>query len=104
MAWLDRQAIPVWNATSNHTTYDEMSEAVFREVLGHPRNGPRGQEGLSYWVRRGELLFFFFPYAGASPCRGGHVATAGWRDAVVLPPPARPPLRIRPHTPATPPR
>ena len=25
MAWLDRQATPLWHTTSNHTTYDEMS-------------------------------------------------------------------------------
>ena len=31
MAWLDREAIPLWHTTSNHTTYDEMSEAVFRD-------------------------------------------------------------------------
>ena len=30
MAWLDREAIPLWNTTSNHTTYDAMSEAAFR--------------------------------------------------------------------------
>ena len=49
MGWLDRRAIPLWNSTSNHTTYDEMSEAVFREMLGHlPRNGPAGQEGLAF--------------------------------------------------------
>ena len=56
MAWLDREAIPLWNTTSNHTTYDEMSEAAFRAMLGHlPRNGPTRQEGLSYFVRRGDL-------------------------------------------------
>jgi len=59
MGWLDRRTIPMWHATGNHTTYDEMSEQVFREVLGLPRNGPAGQEGLSYWVRRGDLLLVF---------------------------------------------
>ena len=59
MAWLDRRAIPMWHATGNHTTYDEMSEQVFREVLAMPHNGPPGQEGLSYWVRRGDLLVVF---------------------------------------------
>ena len=59
MGWLDRRTIPMWHATGNHTTYDEMSEQVFRDVLGLPRNGPAGQEGLSYWVRRGDLLLVF---------------------------------------------
>ncbi len=57
LAWLDRDAIPLYHTTGNHTTYDAASEAVFREVLADlPRNGPPGQEGLSYWVRRGDLL------------------------------------------------
>ena len=59
MGWLDRRTIPMWHATGNHTTYDEMSEQVFREVLGLPLNGPVGQQGLSYWVRRGDLLLVF---------------------------------------------
>ena len=59
MAWYDR-AIPLYHTTGNHTTFDAVSEAVFREVLGHlPRNGPAGQEGLSYWVRRGDLVLVF---------------------------------------------
>ena len=53
MAWLDRAAIPLYQTTANHTTYDPASEAIFRAVMAHlPRNGPPGQEGLSYFVRR----------------------------------------------------
>jgi len=60
MAWLDRQAVPIYHCTSNHTTYDAMSERVFAEMLPHlPRNGPPGQEGLAYFVRRGDLLLVF---------------------------------------------
>ena len=59
MAWLDRSATPIWHCTGNHTAYDEMSEQIFREMLNLPRNGPRGQEGLSFWVRRGDLLLVF---------------------------------------------
>jgi len=36
MGWLDRCAVPLWHTPGNHTTYDEMSEAVFREVLKLP--------------------------------------------------------------------
>ncbi|WP_369723239.1 hypothetical protein AB8Z38_04080 [Bradyrhizobium sp. LLZ17] len=42
MAWLDRAATPIWHTTGNHTTYDLMSEAVFRAVLDLPNNGPPG--------------------------------------------------------------
>ncbi|MDP2858924.1 MAG: metallophosphoesterase, partial [Bacillota bacterium] len=60
MAWVDRDQIPLYHATGNHTAYDAASEDVFREVLSHlPRNGPPGQEGLSYYVRRGNLLLVF---------------------------------------------
>ena len=60
MGWLKGRSIPMWHATSNHTTYDRMSEAIFAEVLEHlPRNGPADQQGLSYWVRRDDLLIVF---------------------------------------------
>jgi len=53
MAWLDRERIALYHTTANHTTYDPASEAVFREVMAHlPRNGPPGQAGLSYYIRR----------------------------------------------------
>jgi hypothetical protein len=60
MAWLDREAIPLYHVTSNHTIYDVASEQIFREVLSYlPGNGPKGQEGLSYFVRRNDLLLVF---------------------------------------------
>ncbi|MBX3012606.1 MAG: metallophosphoesterase [Caldilineaceae bacterium] len=60
MAWLDRTAIPLYHTTANHTVYDPASEAIFREVMAHlPRNGPSDQLGLSYFVRRGDLLLVF---------------------------------------------
>jgi hypothetical protein len=60
MAWLDRKTIPLYHTTGNHTTYDVRSEAIFREMLSHlPRNGPPGQGGLSYFIRRGDLLLVF---------------------------------------------
>ena len=59
MGWLD-EATPLYHTTGNHTVYDSMSEAVFREVMTHlPRNGPSDQLGLSYFVRRGDLLMVF---------------------------------------------
>jgi hypothetical protein len=59
MAWLDRLTTPVWHTTSNHATYDAMSEEMFRDVLKPPDNGPPGQVGLSYFVRRNDLLMVF---------------------------------------------
>lgn len=60
MAWLDRTATPLYQCPANHTTYDPASEAIFRQLLSHlPQNGPREQRGLSYFVRRGDLLLIF---------------------------------------------
>jgi hypothetical protein len=59
MGWLRHRGVPLWHATGNHTTYDALSEGVFREVLKLPGNGPAGQEGLSYFIRRGSLLIVF---------------------------------------------
>jgi GNAT superfamily N-acetyltransferase len=83
MAWLDRHAIPMWHTTSNHATYDAMSEAVFCEVHDHlPRNGPPGQEGLSYWVRRGDLLIVFVHTLWTGLGGEGHVET-DWLRSVL---------------------
>lgn len=80
--WLDRQRTPMWHSTGNHTAYDEMSEAVFRDVLGMPRNGPPGQEGLSYWVRRGDLLLVVVHTLWTGLGGEGHVET-DWLDATL---------------------
>ena len=82
MAWLDRKATPVWHTTSNHTTYDTMSEAVFREMLALPLNGPTGQEGLSYWVRREDLLMVFVHTCWSGLEGEGHVET-DWLHAIL---------------------
>jgi hypothetical protein len=82
MGWLDRQRVPIWHATGNHTTYDEMSESVFREVLDLPRNSPVGQEGLSYWVRRGDLLIVFVHTLWTGLGGEGYVETTWLRDVL----------------------
>jgi hypothetical protein len=82
MGWLDRRTTPMWHATSNHATYDAMSEAVFREMLGMPCNGPPGQAGLSYWVRRGELLMVFVNTCWSGRGGEGHVETTWLRDVL----------------------
>jgi hypothetical protein len=83
MGWLDRETIPLWHTTGNHTAYDPMSEAVFQEVLGHlPRNGPPGQQGLSYWVRKDDLLLVFVHTLWTGLGGEGHVETA-WLGEVL---------------------
>lgn len=83
MAWLDRSRIPMFHTTANHTTYDLMSERVFAEVMGHlPRNGPPGQEGLTYFVRRGDLLMIFVHTLWSELGGEGHVET-DWLDATL---------------------
>jgi hypothetical protein len=82
MRWLDRRAIPMWHSTGNHTTYDVMSEGVFRDVLAMPTNGPPGQEGLSYWVRRGDLLLIFVHTLWSGLGGEGFVETT-WLDNVL---------------------
>lgn len=60
MAWLSQSGIPHYHTTGNHTVYDKMSERVFAAVMAHlPRNGPEGQDGLSYVIRRGDVVMVF---------------------------------------------
>ena len=82
MAWLDRSMTPVWHTTSNHTTYDVMSEAVFREVLRLPENGPPQQVRLSYFVRRNDLLLVFVHTSWSGLGGEGHVETE-WLETVL---------------------
>jgi len=76
MAWLDHKAVPLYHTTGNHTAYNAMSERVFADVLSHlPRNGPPGQEGLSYFVRHGDLLLVFVNTTWSGLGGEGHVET-----------------------------
>ena len=84
MAWLDLNAIPLYHVPSNHTTYDEPSEQVFRDILTHlPRNGPNGQVGLSYYIRRDDLLLVFINTSSVQLGGDGWVETE-WLDQVLL--------------------
>lgn len=80
MHWLDRTKIPLFHTTGNHTAYDPASERVFREILAHlPRNGPPGQEGLTYFVRRDDLLLVFVNTLWSGHGGEGRVETT-WLD------------------------
>jgi len=78
MGWRDRR-VPLWHATGNHTTYDAMSADTFRALTRLPRNGPRGQQGLAYWIRRGDLLLIFVHTLCAELGGEGYVETAWLR-------------------------
>ena len=82
MAWLDRATTKLWHATGNHTAYDATSESIFRDILNMPSNGPSAQEGLSYWVRRNDLLLVFVHTVFSGLGGEGHVETA-WLHAVL---------------------
>ncbi|NQW09910.1 MAG: hypothetical protein HQ481_08545 [Alphaproteobacteria bacterium] len=83
MGWLDRNRVPLYHSTANHTAYDPMSERVFAEVMAHlPRNGPPEQRGLSYFVRRGDLLMVFVHTLWSGLGGEGHVETE-WLDATL---------------------
>ena len=83
MAWLDQAAVPVYSSTSNHNTHGEVGEAVWRDVFPElPQNGPAGQEGLSYWLRRGDLLLVAVNTAFSGLGGSGHVECE-WLDGVL---------------------
>ena len=80
MLWLDRAAIPLYHTTGNHTVYDSASEAVFHEFMSHlPQNGPRG---LSYFVRRGDLLLVFVNTMDQR-CGGEGTVEIGWLEKIL---------------------
>ncbi len=58
--WTKARSFPVYHLTSNHNTYDAMSERVFRELFpGLPQNGPPNDLGLSYFALHDDLLLIF---------------------------------------------
>ena len=82
LRWPGRPLPPVFHVTGNHTTYDKLSEGVFRDVLRMPTNGPVGQEGLSYWVRRGDLLLVAVHTLWSGLGGEGHVETEWLRETL----------------------
>ena len=80
MAWLDRDDIPLYHTTGNHTTYDPVSESVFRDVMAHLP--PHGPDGLSFFLRLGDLLLVFVNTLNSGTGGEGTVSTE-WLDAVL---------------------
>lgn len=80
--------VPVYRIAGNHDTFHAVSEEVWREVFPEiPANGPPGQEGLSYFVRKGELLIValnvYATTLGAPSTVYGGRADHGWMDRVL---------------------
>jgi hypothetical protein len=88
MAPLSDLRVPVYRIAGNHDTFEPISEGVWREVFPDlPTNGPSGQEGLSYFVRRGHVLIialnvYATAMGGLSPVFGGRIDTP-WVDRVL---------------------
>ena len=75
--------IPIYNCPGNHTVYNALSESAYRDALAHlPQNGPDGQKGLSYFVRRGDLLLVFVNTMCAELGGEGHVET-DWLEQIL---------------------
>ena len=73
----------MFHSTGNHTTYNQMSERVFADVMRHlPQNGPAGQEGLAYFVRRDDLLLVFVHTLWSSMGGEGHIET-DWLEQIL---------------------
>ncbi|MEM9106210.1 MAG: metallophosphoesterase [Pseudomonadota bacterium] len=83
MRWIPANSVPLYNVPGNHTVYDRMSERVYQEVHKRlPRNGPSDQMGLSYSVRRGDLLLIFINTMSLEMGGEGHVETV-WLEATL---------------------
>lgn len=83
MAWLQECGIPLYNTTGNHTTYNLLSENVFRQVFPNlPQNGPAGQKGLSYYVKQDDLLLIFVNTLWSGLGGEGRMETA-WLEQVL---------------------
>jgi hypothetical protein len=74
MKWLDTDKIPLYHTTSNHDTPDVASENLWQEIFPDiPQNGPDNQKGLSYWIRRDDLLLIFVNTSFSGLGGSGHV-------------------------------
>ena len=75
--------IPVYHTTSNHDTFDAVSEQVWREMHPDiPRNSPDDQKGLSYWVVRDDLLLVAVNTSFSELGGYGHVEST-WLESVL---------------------
>jgi hypothetical protein len=88
MAWADQLGLPIYQSTSNHNTPNQAGYDLYREFWADrlPKNGPAGQETLSYWVRHGSLLYVCLHEGvepDASPAVGLGAAEVEWLERVL---------------------
>lgn len=58
MKWLKEKKYPLYQSTSNHHSLNPKSDELFRKYHPDiPQNGPKGLEGLAYYIREGNLLY-----------------------------------------------
>lgn len=85
MAWLRGKPFPLYQSTSNHNTNSREAENVFRRFWPDiPQNGPEGQKGLAYYLRRSNLLYvsLHHPLYPGLP-KDFRVAHLDWLDRVL---------------------
>ena len=81
--WLDHEfafaretGIDIYHLTSNHNTYNEGSEQVFREIFPEiPHNGSEDDIGLSYYVNRDDGLLLVMTNSASARLGHGRVET-----------------------------
>lgn len=83
MQQIASSGIPIFNTTGNHTVFSALSEQVFQRENAHlPQNGPADQKGLSYFIRRDDLLLIMVNTMCSGLGGEGHVETA-WLEEVL---------------------
>ncbi|MEJ1964505.1 MAG: hypothetical protein WDO56_24335 [Gammaproteobacteria bacterium] len=86
MKWVRDRGIPLYQSTSNHNAHNFQAEANFRKYFPElPLNGPAGQKGLAYWLRRGNLLYVsvHHPAPNANYRPGFDFGDMQWVDEVL---------------------
>lgn len=81
MAWLDRERVPMFHTTGNHTVFDTTSARVFHDVMRRflPLSSP---DQLSYVIRRGDVLLVCLDTLCAPLGGEGHVDLA-WLESAL---------------------
>jgi hypothetical protein len=87
ISWVAEAGIDLYQSTSNHNTHNDASIAQFRHWWPTlPGNGPAGQRGLAYWLRRDDLLYISLhtPDPRVGPClqTGISETEANWLNSV----------------------
>jgi len=74
--------IPFYGSPSNHNNMGVQYDSVWRRQFSYPSNGAPGQEKLSYWIRRGDLLLAITHQADERLGGPAHVES-DWLDRIL---------------------